>query len=109
MMVIYMVYICKHNIRYINQSTLEQDEEDQNENESNEEDKKKKKKKREAAKKSLEVVGAESFPEKKGVIKKKSVEWSSLFGLDRKKKSLYKRQSDDDYVGDFEEYGIFSN
>lgn len=64
---------------YFIQGTDDNSEED-------DEDSKKRKKKREAAKKSLEVVGAESFPEKKGVMRKKSVQWSNIFGIDRKKK-----------------------
>ena len=95
-----------YNISNINQSTLAADDEEAPDENDSKEEENKKKKKREAAEKSLEVVGAESFPEKKGVIKKKSVEWSSLFGLDRKKKSFYKKRETTHDLGDYnDDYG----
>lgn len=98
-MVIYIYMPCRDKCLSISYKfTLEPAEDDDVDDDSGEGDKKKKKKKREAAaaaKKSLEVVGAESFPNRKGgSIKKKSVQWSNLFGLDRKKKSLKKKRYD---------------
>jgi hypothetical protein len=53
---------------------------------SSEDDSKKKRKKR-AAVKSLEVVQDDLPSKHKSNVEKKSIQWSSIFGLDRKKKS----------------------
>lgn len=61
-------------------------EEEVDDSDDSSEDESKKKKKREASK-SLETVQDESAPEKKINMKKKSFQWSNIFGIDRKKKS----------------------
>lgn len=61
-------------------------EEEVDDGDDSSEDESKKKKKREASK-SLEIVNEESAPEKKISMKKKSFQWSNIFGIDRKKKS----------------------
>lgn len=61
-------------------------DEDVDEGDDSSEDESKKKKKREASK-SLETVQEESAPETKINMKKKSFQWSNIFGIDRKKKS----------------------
>lgn len=66
---------------------LTAEEETDDGDESSEDDSKKKKKKRETPK-SLEEVQKENAPEKKISIKKKSFQWSNIFGIDRKKKSV---------------------
>lgn len=61
-------------------------------------------------------MGAESFPEKKGAIKKKSLDWSNIFGVDRKKKRsndiIFNRFESDrrkrmDEDPDDDDYGTF--
>jgi hypothetical protein len=59
-----------------------EDECEECEDDASSEDPDKRKKKKREAKKSNE-----NFPAKKS-LKKKSIEWSKLFGIDRKKKSL---------------------
>ncbi|CRL03375.1 CLUMA_CG016184, isoform A [Clunio marinus] len=54
---------------------------------SSESDSDRKKKKRDTSK-SFEVVRAENIPKKKLDMKKKSLQWSNIFGIDRKKKSM---------------------
>lgn len=61
-------------------------EEEVDEGDDSSEDESKKKKKREASK-SLETVKETTAPEKKITMKKKSFQWSNIFGIDRKKKS----------------------
>lgn len=63
------------------------EEEADESDDSSEDDSKKKKKKREAPK-SLEALQEGNATDKKLNIRKKSVEWSKIFGIDRKKKSM---------------------
>lgn len=61
------------------------------------------------------MLASESFPQKKFAIKKKSVDWSNIFGVDRKKKRsndiIFHRFAGDrkkrDPSDDYDEYGKF--
>ncbi|KAL7049856.1 hypothetical protein ACKWTF_003881 [Chironomus riparius] len=66
---------------------VDEREEPGSEENDDEDDSKKKRKKKREVKKSLDDWEVQAFPDKKS-LKKKSVEWSSLFGYDRKKKSM---------------------
>lgn len=68
-------------------SEQENNDNSEEEVEDDDDDDRKKKKKKREAKKSIDLdTGA--FMDKKSLKKKKSLQWSSIFGYDRKKKSM---------------------